>query len=644
MDSLDFLLFYASLGSPLFGFSPSISTGLLPNTKYFQSVSMNVDYAAHKLACYLSDDGCSPLTFYSLVEASKFAKLWVQFCKKYNVQVRAPFRYFLGEFMPSDHANSCNEEFQWQWQKMKNEYDQLSRKVDDAAQNLSHCDLTGELAIFSNADSRNHSTIVKVIWENKEDSSDHLPHLVYISREKRSQHNHHYKAGAMNVLTRVSALMTNAPFMLNVDCDMFTNNPQVVRETICLLLGSKRETVCGFVQGPQLFYDGPADQVVISNEYMVKGVAEIQGPPYEGTGCFHRRKVIYGLGPDEVTNLTSEKGKLADEHELVKEFGACQVAASYYEYGTNRGKKFISYPYPNLIHLFQPHGIVDSHGVYSEFSAFLGCAPSDGPAAMIQQKRWATGLLEILFSISNPIFSIGDLQSRRCLAYIWILIWGLRSIPELCYAILPAYCIIYNSNFLPYFCLNCVPVQVEEPGIYIPVALFVIYNLYTLSEYLRLGFRIRSWWINQSMERITTMNAWLFALASFIIKFLGLSETVFEVTQKDQSNSDNNDGTINPEEFTFDKSPVFIPGTTILLVQLAALATALLGLQPEAHRGQGSGLGEFMCSFYLVACFWPIVKGLFRKGKYGIPFSTMCKSAVLAFIFVHLGRSSSNMG
>lgn len=78
-----------------------------------------VDYAAHKLACYLSDDGCSPLTFYSLVEASKFAKLWVQFCKKYNVQVRAPFRYFLGEFMPSDHANSCNEEFQWQWQKMK---------------------------------------------------------------------------------------------------------------------------------------------------------------------------------------------------------------------------------------------------------------------------------------------------------------------------------------------------------------------------------------------------------------------------------------------------------------------------------------------------------------------------------------------
>ncbi|KAK1581062.1 hypothetical protein Q3G72_002723 [Acer saccharum] len=45
-----------------------------------------VDYPTNKLACYVSDDGCSPLTFYALVEASKFAKLRIPFCKKYNVQ------------------------------------------------------------------------------------------------------------------------------------------------------------------------------------------------------------------------------------------------------------------------------------------------------------------------------------------------------------------------------------------------------------------------------------------------------------------------------------------------------------------------------------------------------------------------------
>jgi len=50
-----------------------------------------LDYPTNKLACYVSDDGCSPLTFYALLEASKFAKFWVPFCKKNKIQLRAPF-------------------------------------------------------------------------------------------------------------------------------------------------------------------------------------------------------------------------------------------------------------------------------------------------------------------------------------------------------------------------------------------------------------------------------------------------------------------------------------------------------------------------------------------------------------------------
>lgn len=73
-----------------------------------------VDYPAHKLACYVSDDGCSPLTFYSLVETSKFAKLWVPFCNKYNVQVRAPFMYFSSDesILLSDKPLGFHREFQ----------------------------------------------------------------------------------------------------------------------------------------------------------------------------------------------------------------------------------------------------------------------------------------------------------------------------------------------------------------------------------------------------------------------------------------------------------------------------------------------------------------------------------------------------
>ncbi|KAL4371754.1 hypothetical protein AHAS_Ahas06G0197400 [Arachis hypogaea] len=41
-----------------------------------------LDYPSNKQACYVSDDGCSLLTFYALVEGAKFAKLWVPFYKK----------------------------------------------------------------------------------------------------------------------------------------------------------------------------------------------------------------------------------------------------------------------------------------------------------------------------------------------------------------------------------------------------------------------------------------------------------------------------------------------------------------------------------------------------------------------------------
>ena len=157
-----------------------------------------VDYPAHKLACYVSDDGCSPLTFYSLVEASNFAKLWVPFCKKYNIQVRAPFRYFSTDSLTS--IDSSNWEFHQEWKRMKvnyiswghfmtiyilmnydvrsiamrnafnlfvfhllqDEYELLCHKIEDASQKSRPCDFTGEFAEFSNIERKNHPTIIKV--------------------------------------------------------------------------------------------------------------------------------------------------------------------------------------------------------------------------------------------------------------------------------------------------------------------------------------------------------------------------------------------------------------------------------------------------------------------------------------------------
>ncbi|CAN6571574.1 unnamed protein product [Malus baccata var. baccata] len=619
-----------------------------------------VDYPTHKLACYVSDDGCSPLTLYSLVEASKFAKLWVPFCKKYHVQVRAPFRYFSDNPILSSYSPSG---FLQERTKMKDEYEKLCQKIEDAVQNLAPLDFSRDNVDFAHIDSRNHPTIIKVIWETKERISNGLPHLVYVAREKRPNHSHHYKAGAMNALTRVSGVMTNAPFMLNVDCDMYANNPKIVLHAMCLLLGFKQEKGA-FVQFPQMFYnilkDDPCESKVVEAVKKIwPGLAGIQGPFYAGTGCFHRRKVFYGSSlTDNEGNLTSErlnKGCFGNSPELIRSATqilleenidqpddlSCAVDAAYhvahseFEHDTLWGKK-VGWVYGSVTEDILTGMKIHARGWKSiicmpEPPGFLGAAPSTTHVTLIQRKRGITGLLEILFSKNCPIFATlyAKLEFRQCLAYLWILIWGLHSIPDLCYALLPAYCLITNSHFLP---------KVQEPALIIFAAVFLIKHLNTLHSNLDSGRSIRAWWNQLTVgpwSKILSLTASLFGVITMVFKLLGISEVTFEVTQKEQNSSSSDQEATYDARFTFDESPIFVPATALLFLHFTALVTAALGLQPPAHGVNGAGLGEMMCSVWVVLCFWPFVKGLFGEGKYGIPMATIVKSAVLALLFMH---------
>nr|GLL23015.1 cellulose synthase-like protein H1 [Ipomoea trifida] len=617
-----------------------------------------VDYPANKLACYVSDDGASPLTFYSLVEASKFAKLWVPFCKKYNVAVRSPFRYFQAN---PTFSQDSSLDFQHEWKKMKDEYSKLCTKIEDASQDsLSH-NFMDEFSVFTKIERRNHPAIIKVIWENKEiaASGDSVPHLIYVSREKHPKHPHHFKAGAMNVLTRVSGVMTNAPLMFNVDCDCYANDPKVVLHAMCFFLGVDDEKEVGFVQFPQSFSGGLKDdpygnQMKIIMEFLGRGIAGIQGPFYQGTGCFHRRKVIYGLSPNVAdTNADKEQwetfgksktftlstsqilsGSLYPEIPIFSNSldAANQVASCGYESGTAWGQK-VGWMYGSATEDMLTGATIHSKGWKSAYCApdppgFLGSAPTGGPGALTQQKRWATGLMEILICKKSPIIStlFGKLQFRQCLAYLWVIVWPIRPIFEICYALLPAYCIINNSHFQP---------KLNEAAIIIAASIFIIYNLYTLSEYIRTGESLRAWWNNQRMLKVNSSASWLFGLLGVIVKVVGLSETVFEITKKDQSSDDDNEGS-NVGTFTFDESPLFIPGTTILLVNMAALFIGFLDFIQKKSRSWS--FGEVICSVWVILMYWAFLKGLFGKGKYGIPLSTIVKSVGLALLFVHASK------
>ncbi|WOG94312.1 hypothetical protein DCAR_0313605 [Daucus carota subsp. sativus] len=605
-----------------------------------------VDYPVGKLTCYLSDESASPLTYYALVETSKFAKIWLPFCKKYDISTRAPFRYFAITSSKPSQENS--PEFQQEQKMVKDNYEMLCQKIEDASKTHAPCN------DFPEMDKNNHPAIVKIITEE-----EGVPCLVYISREKRPKKPSHFKAGAMNALTRVSGLITNAPFLLNVDCDMYVNNPQVVLHAMCLFLGVGNERDCAYVQFPQEFYDGIKDdplgnQYVVLVKFVGHGLAGIQGPMYTGTNCFLRRKVIYGISPDQ--KITT--GELSDP-DLQRKFGessplkesvahillpsisskggsssfveaAHRVAGCDYEHGTCWGTEDV------LTGLGIHRKGWKSMYCTTDPVSFQGCAPTTGPDTMIQAKRWATGFLEILFSSMSPISATihGKLQFRQCLAYLWIMSWSLRSIPELVYSLLPAYCIISGSHFLP---------KVYEPAILIPVAVFLIFNIHTLSEYLKIGLSARAWWNNQRITRINCTSSWLFAIFTIFLKFIGLSQSAFDVTAKNPSINDDKDmKNKDCSKFTFSESLIFLPGTTILLVNLTALTIGMVRLLVTTPHSNEAGIGELLCSLWAVLYFWIFLKGLFGKGKYGIPSSTIVKSGVLALLFTQFCIWSTN--
>ncbi|TVU50414.1 hypothetical protein EJB05_01785, partial [Eragrostis curvula] len=629
-----------------------------------------VDYPADKLACYVSDDGCSPVTFHALREATEFAKLWVPFCKRHDVQVRAPFVYFSSSV---PERGATDDEFLREWTSLKNEYEKLVSRIENAEEGslLRH---GGEYAEFLSAERRNHPTIIKLLWDNSTSKAvEGFPSLIYVSREKRPIYNHHFKAGAMNVLTRVSAVLTNAPIMLNVDCDMFANNPKVILHAMCLLLGFDDEVHSGFVQQPQKFYGGLKDdpfgnQLEVLFQKLGFGIAGVQGMFYAGTGCFHRRKAIYGTPPDSIRHrkirgspsykelqntlgsskeliesarsiiygdtLTPKIADIPSRMEAAKEVSACS-----YETGTCWGQE-VGLVYGSMTEDILTGQRIHAAGWRSAIldpnpPAFMGSAPTGGPASLTQYKRWATGFSEILVSKNNPILLsiFKHLDFRQCLAYLVWYLWTLRSVFELCYALLGPYCLIANRSFLP---------KMSEPGFSIPLALFLTYHVYNFLEYMNCRLSARAWWNNQRMQRITSASAWLLALLTVLLKTLGLSETVFEVTRKDKSTPDGDDSTedADPGRFTFDSSPLFIPPTALTIVNIVAIAVgawrAVIGTA-EGVSG-GPGIGEFACCGWLLLIFWPFVKGLVGKGSYGIPWNVKLKAGLIVAAFIHFCR------
>ncbi|KAL2643114.1 hypothetical protein R1flu_010701 [Riccia fluitans] len=268
---------------------------------------LSVDYPVEKIACYVSDDGAAMLTFESLAETSEFARKWVPFCKKFDIEPRAPEVYF------SHKIDYLKDKIQTNFVKerraMKREYEEFKVRVNALVAKAQKVPEEGwtmpDGTPWPGNNVRDHPGMIQVfLGQSGGHGTDGnvLPRLVYVSREKRPGFHHHKKAGAMNGLVRVSAILSNAPFLLNLDCDHYINNSRAIREAMCFLMDPLLEKKVCFVQFPQRFdgidrNDRYANHNTVFFDINLKGLDGIQGPVYVGTGCVFNRRAVYGYDP-----------------------------------------------------------------------------------------------------------------------------------------------------------------------------------------------------------------------------------------------------------------------------------------------------------------------------------------------------------
>ncbi|XP_010687624.2 cellulose synthase A catalytic subunit 7 [UDP-forming] [Beta vulgaris subsp. vulgaris] len=266
-----------------------------------------MDYPVEKVSCYISDDGASMLTFEALSETAEFARQWVPFCKKFSIEPRAPEFYFSNKI---DYLkDKVQPTFVKERRSMKRAYEEFKVRVNALVAKALKAPPEGWImqdgTPWPGNNTKDHPGMIQVFLGQNgghDTEGNELPRLVYVSREKRPGFQHHKKAGAMNALVRVAAVLTNAPFMLNLDCDHYLNNSKAVREAMCFLMDPQTGKKVCYVQFPQRFdgidkNDRYANRNTVFFDINMKGLDGIQGPVYVGTGCVFRRQALYGYEP-----------------------------------------------------------------------------------------------------------------------------------------------------------------------------------------------------------------------------------------------------------------------------------------------------------------------------------------------------------
>ncbi|CAA7037387.1 unnamed protein product [Microthlaspi erraticum] len=598
---------------------------------------MAYDYPSDKISVYVSDDGGSMLTLFALIEAAKFCKHWLPFCKKNNVQDRSPEVFFSAKSSNSWMDEAENLKMMYGDMKKRVEDVVNSGKVNDHHESIKSGQFCGVFDLWADKFTRHdHPTMIKVLQDN---DTKIMPNLIYVSREKRRSSPHHFKGGALNTLLRVSSVMTNAPIILTLDCDMYSNNPSTPLHALCYLSDPKISSCLGFVQFPQKFQeinrnDNYASEHKRAFDINMVGYDGLMGPIHVGTGCFFNRRVFYGPPDNLILPEIDELGSnhIADKPILTRDVLALahDVAGCNYEQKTNWGSK-IGFRYGSLVEDYYTGFNLHCEGWRSVFCspkrvAFVGDSPKCLTDVLVQQMRWSVGLLEMLFLKYSPLtYGFKSLGLLMGLGYCHYVLWPFRSIPLIVYGLLPQLAMLYGVSVFP---------KTLDPWFWLYIFLFFGAYAQDLSDFLLEGGTYRKWWNDQRMWMIKGLSSFVFGCIEFTLNILNLSTPEFNLTSKA---NDDDEQRKRYEEEIFDfssSSSMFLPLTTVAIMNLLAFVWGLYSL---FLCGGGLGIELMLAGFAVVNCL-PIYEAMvLRKDDGKLPKRVCFSAGILTLVLIVSG-------
>ncbi|KAL2502446.1 Cellulose synthase A catalytic subunit 7 [UDP-forming] [Forsythia ovata] len=592
-----------------------------------------MDYPVDKISCYISDDGASMCTFEALSETAEFARKWVPFCKKFSIEPRAPEMYF------SEKVDYLKDKVQPTFVKerraMKREYEEFKVRINALVAKATKVPLGGWImqdgTPWPGNNTKDHPGMIQVFLGHSgghDVEGNELPRLVYVSREKRPGFQHHKKAGAMNALVRVSGVLTNAPFMLNLDCDHYLNNSKAVREAMCFLMDPQVGKKVCYVQFPQRFdgidrHDRYANRNTVFFDINMKGLDGIQGPVYVGTGCVFRRQALYGYEPPK-----GPKRPKMVSCDCCPCFGRRKKLPKYSKNGVNGEANTTGFDDDKEL-LMSQMNFEKKFGqspifVTSTLMVEGGVPPSSSPAALLKEAihviscgyedktEWGSELGWIYGSITEDILTGFKMHCR-----------GWRSI----------YCMPKRAAFK-----GSAPINLSDRlNQVLRWALGSVEIFFSRHSPVWYGYKEgnlkwleRFAYVNTTVYPFTSLPLLAYCTLPAICLLTG--KFIMPETQTLQSHLRQSDDEDFGELYAFKWTTLLIPPTTILVINLVGVVAGISDAINNGYQSWGPLFGKLFFAFWVIVHLYPFLKGLMGKQN-RTPTIVVIWSVLLASIF-----------